>query len=461
MASLQKIQGKGKHAGKTFYRTQPVLPNGKRLTIRLGTGSKKAEASVKSISDLIDSINAGVEPSASTKSWIADTVDASLAGLLLANGLIAELPERLDETRKAMTIGSLADEFIRTRGAGQAETTITIYRKAKRNLVDCLGDVDITTIKTADAREFWRWLLEEGDQRSKPDALRGLASNTAKQRLRFARAFFEMAVEDELITKNPFKARGLTTSQTAAEKTYVPAATIENVIEHCPTLEWKLLFALIRAIPTRVPSEIRELTWADVDVEQNRILIHSPKTRKIGKSARLVPIFDSFKPLLDQAYFEADDHAVYVFPRLRTLSNLGKLAGDILTKAKIEIWPNFFNSLRATAETDLMDAYGLRRACQWAGNSPATAMKNYALIRKTDFIDTGSESAKDQKADAKCAAQSAARSPFDAQSAAESASTPEQQTPQNTKKAALKRTEEIPEVQLMGVEGLEPPTLSV
>ena len=104
-----------------------------------------------------------------------------------------------------------------------------------------------------------------------------------------------------------------------------------------------------------------------------------------------------------------------------------------------------------------MDAYGLRRACQWAGNSPATAMKNYALIRKTDFIDTGSESAKDQKADAKCAA----RSPFDAQSAAEPASTPEQQTPQNTKKAAPQRTVEIPEVQLMGVEGLEPPTLSV
>ena len=126
MASLQKIQGKGKHAGKTFYRTQPVLPSGKRLTIRLGTGSKKAEASVKSISDLIDSINAGVEPSASTKSWIADTVDASLAGLLLANGLIAELPERLDKTRKAVTIGSLADEYIRTRGAGQAETTITV-----------------------------------------------------------------------------------------------------------------------------------------------------------------------------------------------------------------------------------------------------------------------------------------------------------------------------------------------
>ena len=41
----------------------------------------------------------------------------------------------------------------------------------------------------------------------------------------------------------------------------------------------------------------------------------------------------------------------------------------------------------ASAETDLMDEFGLRKACQWAGNSPATAMKNYALVRKTDFVD--------------------------------------------------------------------------
>ena len=45
---------------------------------------------------------------------------------------------------------------------------------------------------------------------------------------------------------------------------------------------------------------------------------------------------------------------------------------------------NFFNSLRASTETDLMDEHGLRRACQWAGNSAATAMKNYALVRKSD-----------------------------------------------------------------------------
>ncbi|MDB4724273.1 hypothetical protein OAF71_00615 [bacterium] len=37
-----------------------------------------------------------------------------------------------------------------------------------------------------------------------------------------------------------------------------------------------------------------------------------------------------------------------------------------------------------------VDEYGLRKACQWAGNSAATAMKNDALIRREDFMDHGS-----------------------------------------------------------------------
>ena len=127
---------------------------------------------------------------------------------------------------------------------------------------------------------------------------------------------------------------------------------------------------------------------------------------------------------------------------------MAKLANDILAKAEIESWPCFFNSIRASAETDLMDNYGLRLACQWAGNSPATAMKNYALVRNTDFDDAG------RKRDA----YSDALTPFDAYSDAERASTDEKQTPQNTRKAAPTRTEKHGGCGLIGQAGLEPAT---
>jgi integrase len=452
MTSLQSYPGKGKDAGKTFFRIQPYLPDGRRVTIRLGTGEKQASRASKAIADLIDSAKADVEPNAKTKAWIEKTVSLQLCETLITCGLVQELPERLSgaaDSRKVL-ISQISDQYIKTRGAGQSAETITIYRKSKKNLISCFGDVDIRAVKAKDGREFWRWLIEEGNAKVKKGEVKGLSSNTAKQRLRFARAFFQQAIEDDIIEKNPFKVSGLTTSQTAAEKAYVSWKVIDDVIKQCPTLEWKLLFTLVRTIPTRVPSEIEELTWADVDVEKNTLLIHSPKTRTIGKSARLVPLLEPLKSMLADAYAKAAFGEQYVFPTLRLNKNPATTAKKYVTKAKKEIWDNFFNSLRASAETDLMDEYGLRRACQWAGNSPATAMKNYALVRKTDFVDSGNSVTKsDAKSDAIGAA--------DAKSDAESDNMGEQKPHE---KSTVKIVESS-QCFKVGAKGLEPLTPSV
>ena len=451
MASLQKYQGRGKDANKTFFRTQPYLPDGRRVTIRLGSGQKQAEAAFKAIGDLIDSAKANVEPTPETKGWVEHTVKEPLCLTLIQCGLLEELPARLsgESLGGEILISQIADEYIATRGAGQSANTIAIYHKAKGNLIACFGDVDIRTLTARDGREFWRWLLEEGSKKVKKDETKGLGTNTAKQRLRFARAFFQHAIEDETIDRNPFKASGLKTSQTAAEKEYIPQSVIDDVIEQCPTHEWKLLLTLVRTIPTRIPSEIEELTWADVDVEKNTLLIHSPKTRTIGKSARLVPLLEPLKEMLAKAYQQAEFGEQYVFPTLRSNTNPATTAKKYVTKAKHKVWANFWNSIRASTETDLMDEYGLRRACQWAGNSPVTAMKNYALVRKTDFVDAGEA----QKADAK----SDAIETVDAKSDAEPASVTEQKPHE---KSTEENIRSLP-CSKVGAEGLEPPTLSV
>lgn len=452
MASLQRYSGKGRDAGKTFYRIQPVLPNGRRPTIRLGTGLKRAESACRAIGDLIDVAHVGncVEASAKTKMWLAETADESICETLKKFGLIEAMPDRFTTGSPAdmFSISKLADEYVRTRGTGHEASTITIYNKAKSNLIECFGDVDIRSLVVSDGREFWRWLQVE----------KNFAPNTAKQRLRYARAFFDLAIEDQHIERNPFKARGLSVTQSAAEKEYIPRATVDRIIDHCPTDEWKLLFALVRSIPARIPSEIQELTWGDVDWEQNSILIHSPKTRHLGKSARLVPIFDSLKPRLSKAFDDAVAGEIYVFPKLRLHTNLGKIAGDILTKAKLRVWPKFFNALRASTETDLMDVYGLRRACQWAGNSPGTAMKNYAMVRKTDFADAGNS---DVPGIPKSDAKSDARTTPDAKSDAALASVRGNVGSENPVKKAPPSTVRAQGCLSVGVEGLEPPTLSV
>ena len=81
MARLQKYNGKGKDEGKAFYRIQPYLPCGRRVTIRLGTGQKRAEKAVKAIEDLIESSKENVDLNASTKAWI-EQADAKLLASL-------------------------------------------------------------------------------------------------------------------------------------------------------------------------------------------------------------------------------------------------------------------------------------------------------------------------------------------------------------------------------------------
>ncbi len=298
-----------------------------------------------------------------------------------------------------------------------------IYKKGRKNLLKCFGDVDITKLTKRDGREFWRWLLKDEDY----------AENTAKHRLRLARAIFELAIEDELISSNPFKARGLSVSQTAAEKEYVEREIINTVVESCPTLEWKLLFTLCRKVPIRMPSEIREFTWEDVDWDNNQMLIHSPKTRRIDKSARLIPIFPEVKACLKELLNSDEAASDYVFSKLRHDTNPGTMAKKIVKRANIKPWKNFFNSLRATAETDLMDEYGLRRACPRAGNSAGTAMKNYALVKKTDFTDAGTQSS--TKIAEPKGSQPAQKS--DAKSDAESSSTESHEFAQTQVKNAL------------------------
>ena len=451
MASLQSYPGKGKDADKTFYRIQPYVidDNGdrKRITIRLGIGRKRAEQACKAISDLIDCRSANgacgdetdkVEPSAKTKSWVAKVADETICNLLLCYRLIDELPARYAGEMAAVTMESLTEAYIAEFSTGKAPRTITAYRQSQSELLKYFGSRNVDSITASDARKFFNWMIEK----------RGLAQNTAKVRLRNAKTMFDVAVESEVLSKNPLRAKGLSTTQSAAVKEYVPTATIAKVMEHCPSLEWKVFFQLVRTVPMRIPSEIQELTWNDIDVEANTILVHSPKTRHIGKHARLVRIFGHLqKPLNDLYHQDDDEDAVYVFPNIRKLSNAGKLAGDYVVRAKVKRWPNFFNSLRASAETDLMDEYGLRRACQWSGNSPATAMKNYALVKHTDFADSGVT-----KLDAK----SDALNPFDAEYDAESASLSEQSTRQNKEKGACSSLPDTQQAPLKVPDGLEP-----
>jgi integrase len=76
----------------------------------------------------------------------------------------------------------------------------------------------------------------------------------------------------------------------------------EKVLNQCPDVQWKLLFALSRYGGLRCPSEHLALKWSDVDFDRRRIRVPSCKTEHIeGGDCRFIPMFPELEPLLTAA----------------------------------------------------------------------------------------------------------------------------------------------------------------
>jgi integrase len=99
------------------------------------------------------------------------------------------------------------------------------------------------------------------------------------------------ACRRRLISENPF-ADLLYGPQTNEERIeFIPWETIDLVIAACLDLEWELIFALARYGGARVPFEIAEMRWADIDWERNWFTIYSSKTEHhVGRRFRVVLI---------------------------------------------------------------------------------------------------------------------------------------------------------------------------
>ncbi len=93
------------------------------------------------------------------------------------------------------------------------------------------------------------------------------------------------------------------------------------MLDACSDTEWRLIVALCRFAGLRCTSEVLSLQWQDVNWEQNRMLVRSPKTEhNPGGESRLVLIFADLRPCLMQAFEEAEPGATYCVSRHRLAS---------------------------------------------------------------------------------------------------------------------------------------------
>jgi integrase len=391
MPSLQKIKSKrqkssGRGASAKYLWQKQIDLGDRRTTFRLGLLSQSsAEEISKHVDRLIESRKFKTGISEETKAWLQSAAP-KLVKNLVKLGLCSE--------SQNPTVADCIAAYISRKTVDWTSGTVSNYGQVETLLKEYFGDKRVAEVGTNETKAFWAWMRKD----------KSLAENTCRKHFQRCRQTFDDAIEQEVILRNPFRVSEIKVTVGVANKEYIDAADIQAVIDYLPAdkTEWRLLFAFARYVGCRMPSEIAELAWNDIDWGANTILIRSPKTQRYeGRAQRKVPIFPEIQSLLLRHAEAVPPGTVFVFPTLRSHTNLSTTAKKYVEASGVGVWREFWNSLRASRETDLMDTHGIRRACAWIGNSPVIAMKHYALMKHTDYMDVGEAVSKsDAKSDA-------------------------------------------------------------
>ncbi|MEJ7595639.1 MAG: site-specific integrase [Planctomycetaceae bacterium] len=159
-----------------------------------------------------------------------------------------------------------------------------------------------------------------------------------------------------------------------------------KIIDACPDSQWRLIIALWRFAGLR-KMEIFQLRWEHVLWDQGRMLMTIPKTKHHeGKGIRIVPIGDIL-PWLEESFNEAPEGSQRLITRFTESNvNLAKPFEKIIVAAGFTIWPKLIQNLRASCETDWLDAGNPAHVvARWMGHSVKVQNDNYAQVDDHHF----------------------------------------------------------------------------
>ncbi|MHC4389042.1 MAG: tyrosine-type recombinase/integrase [Planctomycetota bacterium] len=369
--------------------------DGTRKPIRLGKMSlRKAEKIKERIEDILAGRRLGrIDPE--TASWIASLPD-DVHGKLAAVGLVEE--------RISTALGPFLDNYLESRNLKPG--SLKVYDHTRHNLTDFFGPhKPIREISEEDAEAWRHYLGTEASRKKKP-----LSVATVNKRCQNAKVFFNVAVERKLTASNPFSKLDSKSVANKARQYFVNRHDAEKVLEACPDAQWRLIFALCRYGGLRCPSEILALKFEDIDWQQRRLLVYSPKTERYeGRESRIIPIFPEILPHLQEVFDTAEPGTTWVITRYRRPNvNLRTQFQRILRRASVKPWPRLFQNLRATRETELAAKYPLHVATAWIGNTARIAERHYLQV-PDEFYDRASRASRESDTPEKETAQNAAQ----------------------------------------------------
>ena len=352
---------------------QVIGMDGLRKYVRLGKITKKQAETVQlHIEDLAACRWAGSSPKTATSEWIAGIPDAMRHRLERAE-LVKPLVRVVLPSLKGWVRA-----YIDRRAADAKPNTLLNYEADYRSLSGYFSERRLDEITPDDAEAFRAYLKKE----------KGLGEATVRRRCKRLKQFFKAAIKNKLIAENPFADIVCSDFANSERQRFVTRGEIQAVMDACPDDQWRMIVALCRYGGLRCPSEVLDLTWANVDWEKRRFRVHACKTEHHADGGnRIVPLFPELYPYLIECFEQAQAGEEHVITRYRGKNqNLRTQLQRIMVRAGQEAWPRLFHNLRASRQTELEQNFPGYVVAKWMGNSESVARKHYLMLTEDHFL---------------------------------------------------------------------------
>ncbi len=348
----------------------------------------------KHIDHLKWTIETGSSRDPATLTWLNGLTD-DLHTKLARQGLDkARIEPVVVEPKKLITVREYCDSFSAAIKSDVKLSSQIFYQHVVKRLKEFFGDQPLEVVTPMEAKRFRTWLEVGSNKRDKPDDdgnIKPLAQNTVRRRIGACKKIFGDAIDDGLLSRNPFADLPSTVRSNKDRKKYVPMSDFQLVLNQAPDPKWKLLMLLARVAAFRVPSEVATLRWSDIDVSKKRILVRSPKTEHHQHhESRLLPLFESIETALTEHRDDLVQSGSYkeagrVFEDIDADSNLRTRFECIIRKAKVQQWPKLWQNLRASAATDMAQIFPSFVATGFCGHTLEVAKEHYYMLTDTDL----------------------------------------------------------------------------
>ena len=366
---LTKMASVGKDS--KGYRVRFVMPDGTNKAVRLSGFKKSTVLEISGhIQELIAAKAAASAIDRRTAKWLAD-VGQNIHDKLSNAGLV--------EPRASSMLTEFMAEYMAdaktSDGRPAAKNTLKKWKQAQQVLNEFFGDKNLRDISHDDAVRFRRWL-----------DLKTLGENGKRTHISVAKMFLNAAKRRKLVDENPFEFQKASLVLDRSRDFFLTRTNALKIIDACPDNQWRLIVALWRFAGLR-KMEIFQLRWENILWDQGRMLVTIPKTaHHEGKGTRFVPIGDIL-PWLSKAFYDAPDGTQRVVTRFtQTNVNLAKPFEKIIEAAGLTVWPKLIQNLRASCETDWLDAGNPAHVvARWIGHSVKVQNDNYAQVDDHHF----------------------------------------------------------------------------